>query len=116
MEETKFCSSCGEKIAKEAVICPKCGCQVGQPTVAAAPNIVINNTNQNQVNAGPVGAAKNKWVALLLWFFLGVVGGHKFYEGKIAMGIIYIFTGGFFGIGLFFDFWALLFKSNPYYV
>lgn len=115
MEETKFCSSCGEKIAKEAVICPKCGCQVGQPAAAAAPNIVINNTNQNQVNA-PVGTAKNKWVTFLLWFFLGAIGAHKFYEGKILMGIIYLFTVGFFGIGLFIDFFAILFKPNPYYV
>ena len=117
MENTKFCKHCGEKIAKEAVICPKCGCQVEQQA-QAAPNIVINNSNQNQVNAvgGAYGSPKNKWVALLLWFFLGYVGAHKFYEGKIGMGILYIFTCGFFGIGYFIDFFALLFKKNPYYV
>ena len=26
-------------------------------------------------------------------------GAHKFYEGKIGMGVLYIFTGGLFGIG-----------------
>ena len=86
------------------------------------PQIIINNdnintnTNTNTVNAGSRGRQKNKWVALLLCFFLGVVGGHKFYEGKIGMGILYLFTMGLFGIGVLIDLITLLFKSNPYYV
>ena len=59
---------------------------------------------------------KNKWIALLLCFFFGVLGVHKFYEGKILLGIVYIFTGGLFGIGVLIDFISLLFKPNPYYV
>lgn len=59
---------------------------------------------------------KSKWVALLLCFFFGVLGVHKFYEGKILLGIVYIFTGGLFGIGVLIDFISLLFKPNPYYV
>lgn len=59
---------------------------------------------------------KNKWIALLLCFFFGVIGVHKFYEGKILLGIVYIFTGGLFGIGVLIDFISLLFKPNPYYV
>lgn len=58
---------------------------------------------------------KNKWVALLLCFFLGFIGAHKFYEGKILLGVIYIFTLGFFGVGIIIDFIALLFKPNPYF-
>ena len=38
------------------------------------------------------------------------------YEGKIVMGIIYLFTAGLFGIGVLVDFISLLFKKNPYYV
>jgi uncharacterized membrane protein YvbJ len=30
MEDKKFCKFCGEKIDKDAVVCPKCGRQVGQ--------------------------------------------------------------------------------------
>lgn len=59
---------------------------------------------------------KNKWVALTLCFFLGWLGAHKFYEDKVELGILYIFTGGIFGIGLFIDFIVLLFKPTIYYV
>lgn len=115
---TKFCSTCGKEIAAKAVICPHCGCQTEMfAQTQAQPQIVINNSNQNQLNGGmPYGRAKSKWVALLLWFFLGYVGAHKFYEGKVFMGLVYIFTVGLFGIGYVIDFFALLFKPNPYYV
>lgn len=116
--ETKFCSECGAKIAKKAVVCPHCGCETGEKS--AQPQIVINNSNQNQqvMNAVgiPGGKAKNKWVALLLCLFLGFFGGHKFYEEKIGTGILYLFTGGLFGIGVIVNFFQLLNKSNPYYV
>ncbi|MBQ5347827.1 MAG: TM2 domain-containing protein [Ruminococcus sp.] len=59
---------------------------------------------------------KSKWVSLLLCFFFGIVGAHKFYEGKILLGIVYIFTLGIFGIGVLIDFIRLLFKPNPYSV
>jgi len=45
--------------------------------------------------------------AILCWF-LGVIGGHKFYEGKIGMGVLYIFTFGLFGIGCLVDFIIIL--------
>ena len=59
---------------------------------------------------------KNKWVALLLCVFLGWFGVHKFYEGKILFGIVYLFTFGLFGIGWIVDIIILLFKPNPYCV
>ena len=58
----------------------------------------------------------NKWVALVLCFFLGLFGGHKFYEGKPGMGILYFFTAGLFGIGWLIDLFVILFRPNPYYV
>jgi len=39
---------------------------------------------------------KEVWVTYLLWFFLGLLGVHKFYLGKIGWGILYIFTRGIF--------------------
>ena len=57
---------------------------------------------------------KNKWVAFFLCLFFGVFGIHKFYEGKILFGIVYLLTGGLFGIGYIVDLVILLFKPNPY--
>ncbi len=58
---------------------------------------------------------KSKWVSFFLCLFLGVFGAHKFYEGRILLGILYIFTGGLFGIGIIVDLIVLFFKPNPYY-
>lgn len=119
VQETKFCKECGAKIARKAVICPHCGCQVDD-TMSAQPQIVINNSNQNQnqnyVNANVGKKTCNKWVSLMLCLFLGVVGGHKFYEGKAGTGILYLFTGGLCGIGVLIDFFSILGKPNPYTV
>lgn len=120
----KFCSQCGGKIDEKAVVCPLCGCQVEQMAPVAAPSIMINNANSNvntntqtqTVSAAPLKKPRNKWVALLLCLFLGLFGAHKFYEGKIGLGVVYLFTGGLFFIGAVIDFVALLFKPNPYYV
>ena len=127
MERTKFCKHCGQKSPEDAVTCTQCGRQVEElrqaAPVQAQPQIIINNDNtntntntNNNYGAVPRGREKNKWVALLLCLFLGGIGAHKFYEGKIVMGIIYLFTAGLFGIGVLVDFISLLFKKNPYYV
>ena len=119
-QNTKFCKHCGKQISAAAVICPHCGCQVEELKHTEQPNIVINNTNTNKntnINSPVVALRpKNKWVAFLLCLFLGMFGGHKFYEGKIGMGIVYLFTGGLFGIGWLIDCIALLCKPNPYYI
>ncbi|MCM1286279.1 MAG: TM2 domain-containing protein [Acetobacter sp.] len=113
-----YCTKCGAQIDDASVICTHCGVptQNYQQNTQAQHEPVINviNNNTNTVVAG--GKAKNKWVSLLLCFFLGFLGAHKFYEGKIGMGILYIFTCGLCGIGALVDFFFILFKSNPYYV
>lgn len=42
---------------------------------------------------------KSKWLDFFLALFLGSLGIHKFYEGKIFSGILYLFTFGLFCIG-----------------
>ncbi len=46
---------------------------------------------------------KDSFITLLLCFFGGYLGLHKFWKGKIFMGIVYIFTAGLFGIGYIID-------------
>lgn len=44
------------------------------------------------------------WVLLT---FLGIFGIHRFYQGKIITGLIYLLTGGLFFLGVLYDFWTL---------
>ena len=113
----KFCKHCGQQIDQDCIVCPICGKQVEDLKSSQQP-VVINNTNTNTVDVKMEnrGKEKNKWVAFVLCLFLGLVGAHKFYEGKILMGIVYIFTAGLFFVGWIIDLIAILMKPNPYYV
>lgn len=57
----------------------------------AAPNFVT------------ITSHKSRLVALLLCLFLGALGIHRFYVGKIGTGLIYLFTAGLFGVGALVD-------------
>ncbi len=46
---------------------------------------------------------KKRSVDLIICFLLGYVGIHKFYEGKIGMGILYLCTFGLAGVGWLID-------------
>ena len=121
----KYCKHCGQLIDKDCVVCPKCGKQVEDLRNDDKP-IIINNSSSSSASAAASASAsqyqgnrlreKNKWVAFFLCLFLGFFGAHKFYEGKILFGVIYIFTFGLFGIGWLVDLIILLLKPNPYYV
>ncbi len=87
------------------------------------PNIIINNSNSSvntnvnkNINNAGGGKAKNKWVSFILCLLLGFIGAHKFYEGKMGMGVLYLLTMGLFGIGWLADIIIILLKPNPYYV
>ncbi len=110
----KYCKFCAARIPQNAVFCVHCGCQVEQIQTAPPQPIIINNNNNN--NNIAAGRPKSKLVALLLCFFLGCVGAHRFYEGKIGTGILWLFTGGLFAIGWLVDFIILLCKPSTYYV
>ena len=46
-------------------------------------------------------------IAWILLTFLGFFGIHRFYMGKWLSGIIYLLTGGIFGLGYLYDLWTL---------
>ncbi len=93
----KYCSKCGAEIHEDAIICPKCGCQVASFSKA-------------------IDVSEKSWVAaLLLCFFLGVFGVHRFYTGRIGTGIVMLLTLGGFGIWALIDFIIIIcgsFKDN----
>lgn len=68
-ESGKFCYKCGAKLFTEAEICPKCG--VRQP--------ITGNK-----------AVRSKLAAGLFALFLGGIGIHKFYLGRVGWGILYL--------------------------
>ena len=53
--------------------------------------------------AGPIDYS----VTWILLTFLGLLGIHRFYMGKILTGILWLVSGGLFGIGWLYDFCTL---------
>ena len=87
-DNEKFCIECGEIINTKAEICPKCG--VRQPT--------------SYIKTAEQKTKENKWlITLLLCWFLGVFGVHRFYTGHIGIGVIQLLTLGGCGIWAFID-------------
>lgn len=85
-----FCSNCGTEINDNAVVCIKCGCAVNRPT------------NKAMV---PDGTSTKDWlVTLLLCFFVGYLGIHRFYVGKTGTGIAQLLTCGGCGVWALIDF------------
>ena len=89
--------------------------QEAQNAIDYARRTYGNNSNSTPQNYNYNGEGRNKWVALFLCLFLGYFGVHKFYEGKVVMGIVYLFTFGLFGIGLIVDIISILSKPTIYY-
>ncbi len=73
--DEKFCSECGQVIKLKAEICPFCG--VRQLAAPVSLGMLAEN-------------GRSRLVAILLAFFLGWFGAHKFYLGQVGWGIVYL--------------------------
>lgn len=93
-----FCPDCGTPASGQSANYEQAQNQQYQPN----PTIIINNTNTNAFGHMTI-SPKSRWVAFILCFFVGLLGVHRFYVGKVGTGILYLFTGGLFGIGALVD-------------
>lgn len=79
-----FCKNCGQQVDDNAVVCVHCGCMVDERV---------------SINRIPENASQLNWLtALLLCIFLGGLGVHRFYAGKIGTGVLMLLTLGGCGI------------------
>lgn len=67
-ENEKYCINCGELVHKQAELCPECG--VEQPSAG--------ERNSDQIVAG------------ILAILIGGLGVHKFYQGNMRNGVLYL--------------------------
>lgn len=99
-----FCKNCGAEINDKAVICVKCGCSTA------------SIMSPSQLNAAlGTESPKSRLIAFLLCTFVGLIGVHRFYLGRVGSGIAMIFTFGGLGIWLLIDWIIILcgsFKDN----
>ena len=68
-----FCTECGKKMSSQAITCPHCGCP--------------NKTLGKSIN-GLYKGKKSIVVYLLLCWFLGIIGAHRYYAGKYGTAIL----------------------------
>lgn len=86
-----YCSRCGGVMGASDRFCHVCGWEVGASEAPRMPAPVVNPSDRNRLTA------------LLLCIFLGWVGAHRFYVGKVGTGLIWLFTFAFLGVGVIYD-------------
>lgn len=89
-----ICPKCGLRILEDVNYCPRCGVDLKGYAAQPYSRAPEYRTYESQYN---------RLAALLLCIFVGVLGVHRFYVGKIGTGLLWLFTGGCFGIGSLVD-------------
>jgi len=96
------CTNCGRENLIGAAFCTGCGAPLPQPQPGTPPNYYAQPNTPPYYYPQPCSPS-SRWIAFILCFFVGVLGIHRFYVGKIGTGVLYLFTGGLFGIGWLVD-------------
>lgn len=106
------CRNCGKQLATDAALCVGCGVippkgdkfcyDCGGPTDPLAEVCVKCGARLKEAVADASISPKSRTAVSLLAFFLGELGIHRFYLGKIGTGILMLVTLG--GLGV----WALI--------
>lgn len=119
----KLCKKCASEVKDNASICPNCGATfIDSKEIIIEEHKYENNDNYKEdkqqpfMNNGLVRGPYKKWLSITLCILLGWLGAHKFYEGKFYVGIFYVVTLGFWGIGIVLDLIKLIKRPKLYYV
>ena len=108
-----YCRNCGNEVSEKAVMCVACGtppkagtkyCDNCKAETSANTSICmkcgVSLKGYNQFG----GEGKDWLTTLLLCFFLGAFGVHRFYTGHTGIGVVQLLTLGGCGIWSFIDF------------
>ena len=92
----KYCKRCGNELDDNANFCPKCGSKQDETIDAEVVNNSYASGFEQNISQDLKNAAKftsdnispcSRTVAAVLAFFLGGLGIHRFYVGKITSGV-----------------------------
>lgn len=84
----RYCPRCGHELLTVGEYCSQCGLPIPP---------------DERLYDEPDASPKSRLVALVLCVLLGYFGVHRFYVGKFVTGVIWLLTGGLFGIGYIVD-------------
>ncbi len=96
LAHTSFCPQCSSPTNANAVVCVKCGASL-EPVIAQV---------VPAVEAQKIISKKSRLVVVILCFFLGGLGAHRFYVGRIVTGIVMLLGSviGILGVEIFVGF------------
>jgi TM2 domain-containing membrane protein YozV len=115
-----YCRNCGNEVSEKAIMCVACGtppksgdkycdnCKAettANDAICMKCGVSLKGTNPMQ------GEGKDWLTALLLCFFLGVFGVHRFYTGHTVIGVVQLLTLGGCGIWALIDFIIIIVGS-----